>query len=37
MEESVKSVIRVHLHEGEGDILVFLAGRGECEQAVKST
>ncbi len=31
VEESVKSAIRMHLHEGPGDILVFLPGSEECE------
>jgi HrpA-like RNA helicase len=35
VEESVKSAIRMHLHEGPGDILVFLTGSEECEQAAK--
>lgn len=35
VEESVKSAIRMHLHEGSGDILVFLTGSEECEQAAK--
>ena len=35
IEESVKSAIRMHLHEGPGDILVFLAGSEECEVAAK--
>lgn len=26
VEESVKATIRMHLHEGPGDILVFLTG-----------
>ena len=33
VEESVKAAIRMHLHEGEGDILVFLTGSEECEAA----
>jgi HrpA-like RNA helicase len=35
IEESVKAVIRMHLHEGPGDILVFLTGSDECEKAKK--
>ena len=35
VEESVKAAIRMHLHEGPGDILVFLTGSEECEQARK--
>lgn len=31
VEESVKSAIRMHLHEASGDILVFLTGSEECE------
>jgi HrpA-like RNA helicase len=27
----------MHLHEGPGDILVFLTGSEECEQASKVT
>lgn len=30
IEEAVKSAIRMHLHEGPGDILVFLTGSEEC-------
>lgn len=37
IEEAVKSAIRMHLHEGPGDILTFLTGSDECEQAVKRT
>jgi len=33
--DSVTSVIRMHLHEEEGDILVFMAGSDDCEKAVK--
>lgn len=29
VDESVKSAIRMHLHEGPGDILVFLTGKEE--------
>jgi HrpA-like RNA helicase len=35
VEEAVKSAIRMHLHEGAGDILVFLTGSEECEMAAK--
>jgi len=35
VEESVKSAIRMHLHEDPGDILVFLTGSEECELASK--
>ncbi len=31
----MKSAIRMHLHEGAGDILVFLTGSEECEIAAK--
>ena len=31
IESSVKAAIRLHLHEGPGDILVFLTGSEECE------
>lgn len=37
VEEAVRSAIRIHLHEGPGDILVFLTGSDECENAVKMT
>lgn len=37
VEEAVRSTIRIHLHENTGDILVFLTGSDECEQAVKMT
>lgn len=33
IEESVKAAIRMHLHEGPGDVLVFLAGSEDCEAA----
>ena len=33
VEESVTAAIRMHLHEGPGDILVFLTGSEECEMA----
>ena len=32
-EEAVTAAIRMHLHEGPGDILVFLTGSEECEMA----
>ncbi len=32
-EEAVDAAIRIHLHEGPGDILVFLTGSEECEVA----
>jgi ATP-dependent RNA helicase DHX8/PRP22 len=35
MENAVGAAIRIHLHEPAGDILVFLTGFEECEQAVK--
>jgi len=35
ISESVTAAIRMHLHEEEGDILVFLAGSEDCEKAVK--
>lgn len=31
VEEGVNAAIRMHLHEGPGDILVFLTGSEECE------
>lgn len=37
VDEAVRSTIRIHLHEGPGDILVFLTGSDECETAVKET
>ncbi len=33
VEESVIAAIKFHLHEGPGDILVFLTGSEECELA----
>ena len=35
VEEAVRASIRMHLHEGPGDILVFLTGSEECEFAAK--
>ena len=35
VEESVKAAVRMHLHEHAGDILVFLTGSEECEEAAK--
>ena len=35
MENAVGAAIRIHLHEPAGDILVFLTGFEECEQAVR--
>ena len=35
VENAVRSAIRIHLHEGGGDILVFLTGFEECEAAVR--
>ena len=35
VEECVKAAIRMHLHEEQGDILVFLTGSEECEMARK--
>jgi ATP-dependent RNA helicase DHX8/PRP22 len=37
VEEAVRSAIRIHLHETEGDVLVFLTGSDECEMSVKLT
>ena len=31
----MKATIRMHLHEGTGDILVFLTGSEECESATR--
>jgi ATP-dependent RNA helicase DHX8/PRP22 len=33
VEYTVNAAIRIHLHEGPGDILVFLTGSDECERA----
>jgi len=35
VEEAVRAAIRMHLHEGPGDILVFLPGSEDCEMACK--
>jgi len=35
IEQAVTAAIRIHIHEGPGDILVFLTGSEECEQARK--
>lgn len=35
VENSVTAAIRIHLHEGPGDVLVFLTGSEECERACK--
>lgn len=35
VEETVRATIRMHLHEGAGDILVFLTGAEECETATR--
>lgn len=37
LQEAVRNAIRLHLYEGIGDILVFLTGSEECEQAVRMT
>ena len=37
VEDSVNYAVRLHLHEGLGDILVFLTGSEECDLAVKKT
>ena len=37
VDEVAKAVIRIHLHEGPGDILVFLTGGEECETATRVT
>ena len=34
VDESVRSAIRMHIHEDSGDILVFQTGSEECELAV---
>ena len=33
VEYTVNAAIRIHLHEGPGDVLVFLTGSDECERA----
>jgi ATP-dependent RNA helicase DHX8/PRP22 len=33
VEEAVRAALRMHLHEGPGDVLVFLTGSEECEYA----
>jgi HrpA-like RNA helicase len=35
VENTVASAVRIHIHEPAGDILAFLTGFEECEQAVK--
>ena len=35
VENSVTAAIRIHLHEGPGDVLVFLTGSEECERACR--
>ena len=35
MENAVDCCIKIHLHEPEGDILVFLTGFEECEKATR--
>lgn len=35
VENTVAAAIRIHIHEQAGDILVFLTGFEECEQALK--
>ena len=37
VDDAVNAAVRMHLHEGYGDILVFLTGSDECEMAVKQT
>lgn len=37
LEASVATVIRIHLHEPQGDVLCFLTGFEECERAVRLT
>lgn len=37
IEEVVRATIRMHLHEGPGDILVFLTGAEECQEATRLT
>jgi ATP-dependent RNA helicase DHX8/PRP22 len=35
IEEAVRAAIRMHMHEGPGDILIFLPGSEDCEIACK--
>jgi ATP-dependent RNA helicase DDX35 len=35
VDEAVKAVFKIHEQEGEGDILVFLTGRDEIENAIE--
>ncbi|CAG9319735.1 DHX40 [Blepharisma stoltei] len=35
VEFAVNAAIRIHLHEGLGDVLVFLTGSEECEKACR--
>jgi len=35
VEECVKASIRMHIHETKGDILAFLTGSEDCENARK--
>jgi HrpA-like RNA helicase len=35
VEESIGAACRIHLNEPAGDILAFLTGFDECEQAVQ--
>jgi len=35
IEEAVRAAIRMHMHEGPGDILIFLPGSEDCEMACK--
>lgn len=34
LETAIRTVVDIHTHEGEGDILLFLTGRDEIEKAV---
>lgn len=34
VDEAVKAAIRMHLHEGPGDILIFLTGKEEVIKAL---
>ena len=37
LEAAIRTVVQVHLCEGEGDILVFLTGEQEIEDACRKT
>lgn len=35
LEAAIRTVIQIHLHEDPGDVLVFLTGEEEIEDAVR--